>query len=61
MSTVDVYKITNKLDDFTLDVVVKRLEARGKHPRFIEMMDRYLQAMCIDCAKTVLDLGWASR
>src|SRR5688572_13911660 len=57
MSTVDVYKITDQLDDPTLDVVVKRLEARGKHPRFIEMMEQYLQAMHIDSAKTVLDLG----
>ena len=57
MSTIDVYRITDKLDDPTLDVVVTRLEARGKHPRFVSMMDQYLQAMDIDSAKTVLDVG----
>ena len=57
MSAVDVYRITDKLDDPTLDVVVTRLEARGKHPRFINMMDQYLDAMNIDAAKTVLDVG----
>jgi SAM-dependent methyltransferase len=57
MGTVDVYRITNDLDDATLDVLVTRLEARGKHPRFAEMMREYLDAMAIDSAKSVLDLG----
>ncbi len=57
MSTVDVYRITNQLDDTTLDALVNRLEARGKHPRFIEMMEEYFDAMDIDRAGTVLDLG----
>jgi SAM-dependent methyltransferase len=57
MGTVDVYRITNKLDDSTLDAVAMRLEARGKHPRFIAMMNEYLTAMRIDSAATVLDLG----
>lgn len=57
MTTVDVYRITDKLDDLTLDVLVARLEARGKHPRFIGMMQEYLGAMGIDSAATVLDLG----
>lgn len=45
MVTIDVYRITDKLDDATLEVVETRLEARGKHPRFIEMMEDYLDAM----------------
>ena len=57
MSTVDVYRVTDKLDDLTLDVIITRLEARGKHPRFIAMMNQYLDAMDIDSAKTVLDIG----
>lgn len=57
MSNLDVYRITDKLDDPTLNVVVARLEARGKHPRFIAMTDQYLQAMNIDAANTVLDMG----
>jgi hypothetical protein len=57
VGTLDVYRITDKLDEPTLDVVVTRLEARGKHPRFIAMMEQYLDAMDIDSAKTVLDVG----
>jgi ubiquinone/menaquinone biosynthesis C-methylase UbiE len=57
MGTVDVYRITNQLDDATLDVLVTRLEARGKHPRFAEMLQEYLDAMAIDSARSVLDLG----
>jgi ubiquinone/menaquinone biosynthesis C-methylase UbiE len=57
MATVDVYRITDKLDDPTLDAVAARLEARGKHPRFIAMMQEYVGAMGIDAAATVLDLG----
>jgi SAM-dependent methyltransferase len=57
MATVDVYRITTKLDDPTLDVMVARLESRGKHPRFAAMMEEYLAAMEIDAARTILDLG----
>lgn len=57
MGTVDVYRITAQLDDPTLDVVATRLEARGKHPRFMEMMREYLDAMDIDSCRSVLDLG----
>jgi ubiquinone/menaquinone biosynthesis C-methylase UbiE len=57
MKTIDVYRTTNKLDDATLDVMVTRLESRGKHPRFVEMMREYLDAMEIDSARSVLDLG----
>ena len=57
MGTVDVYRITNQLDDATLDVLVTRLEARGKHPRFADMLQEYLDAMEIDSFPSVLDLG----
>lgn len=57
MNTIDVYRITNELDDETLDVMVSRLESRGGHPRFAAMMDEYLDAMEIDSAASVLDLG----
>ncbi len=57
MGTVDVYRITNQLDDATLDVLLTRLEARGKHPRFADMLREYLDAMAIDSVRSVLDLG----
>jgi SAM-dependent methyltransferase len=57
MSTVDVYRITDQLDDPSLDAIVTRLEARGKHPRFVAMMQQYFDAMNIDSAESVLDLG----
>ena len=38
MGAVDVYRITDQLDDATLDVLIARLESRGKHPRFETMM-----------------------
>jgi ubiquinone/menaquinone biosynthesis C-methylase UbiE len=57
MTAVDVYRITDKLDGDTLDVLETRLEARGRHPRFLHMMGEYLDAMGIDGAATVLDVG----
>jgi SAM-dependent methyltransferase len=51
------YAITDKLDDALLQVVVARLEARGKHPVFTKMLQDYLNVMQIDAAKTVLDMG----
>ena len=57
MATVDVYRVTDQLDESTLDAVAARLEARGKHPRFMQMIDEYLAAMSIDSAANVLDLG----
>lgn len=57
MSTFDVYGATDKLNDIVLDAIVTRLEARGKHRFFQEMMNEYLDAMDIDSAKTVLDFG----
>lgn len=57
MSTLDMYRVTDKLDDTTLAALVTRLEARGQHPRFIAMMNDYLAAMSIPSARSVLDLG----
>ena len=51
------YAITDQLDDSLLLVIVTRLEARGKHPLFEKMLQDYLDAMHIDEAKTVLDIG----
>lgn len=57
MGSADPYGRTDKLDGGLLDVLVTRLEARGKHPHFARMLTDYLDAMQIDGARTVLDLG----
>ncbi len=57
MGSIDPYSMTDKLDAAVLDVIVTRLEERGKHPRFVAMLNDYLEAMAIDDARTVLDMG----
>lgn len=57
MPGLDVYHITDKLDDALLDVIVTRLEARGRHASFQRMLKDYVDAMDIDTAQTVLDMG----
>ena len=61
MPAVDVYAITDKLDNTLLQVLAARLEARGQHPRFQAMLTEYLNAMNIDAARTILDLGCCTR
>ena len=53
----DVYGSTDQLDDVALASISTRLEARGSHPRFVSMMGEYLDAMRIDDARSVLDIG----
>jgi ubiquinone/menaquinone biosynthesis C-methylase UbiE len=53
----DPYASTDNLDDSILQVIIARLEKRGKHPQFEKMLQDYLDAMQIDAAKTVLDIG----
>lgn len=57
IKTFDVYGSTEKLDAPVLDVVATRLEARGKHPTFRQMLYEYLDCMKIDDLHSVLDLG----
>jgi ubiquinone/menaquinone biosynthesis C-methylase UbiE len=57
MKPSDPYAATDKLDDSLLQVIVTRLETRGKHRLFEKMLQDYLDAMQIDEAKTVLDIG----
>lgn len=57
MSTIDPYRKTDTLDDSLLKVLVTRLEARGKHPYFMKILQEYLDAMHIDEAQKVLDMG----
>jgi SAM-dependent methyltransferase len=54
---VDPFRVTNKLDPSVLDVIVHRLEARGRHPFFAKPLADYLDRMAIDTKSDVLDLG----
>lgn len=57
MTIRDPYAATDQIDDTILQAIVTRLEARRRHPLFARMMQEYLDAMRIDTAATVLDLG----
>src|SRR5215203_4289626 len=57
MGTLDPFRITDKLEDPLLEVMVSRLEVRGKHWFFQKVLRDYLDAMDIDSAETVLDMG----
>src|SRR3712207_6520390 len=57
MGALDPYRITNRLEDPLLDVMVSRLEARGNHWFFQNVLREYLDVMAIDSATTVLDMG----
>src|SRR5215210_9062042 len=54
---LDPFRITDKLEDVLLDVMISRFEARGNHPFFQKVLREYLDAMRIDAATTVLDMG----
>jgi ubiquinone/menaquinone biosynthesis C-methylase UbiE len=53
----DVFQLTNGLGRAALDDIITHLEVRGRHPQFRQMMHEYLDAMQVDAAHAVLDLG----
>jgi ubiquinone/menaquinone biosynthesis C-methylase UbiE len=57
VGALDPFRITDKLEDVLLDVMVSRLEVRGRHWFFQKVLQEYLDAMDIDSATTVLDMG----
>lgn len=57
MEASDPYRITDKLEEVLLDLMVSRLEARGEHWFFQKVLRDYLDALDIDSASTVLDMG----
>ena len=59
MKASDPYAETDGLDNSLLQVIVTRLEARGRHPAFERMLIDYLDVMLIDTASTVLDMAAA--
>ena len=56
-SPSDPWSATHHLEESLLDALAARLEARGRHPLFVRMLTDYLDAMAVDEAGTVLDLG----
>jgi ubiquinone/menaquinone biosynthesis C-methylase UbiE len=57
MGALDPFRITDKLEDPLLDIMIARLEVRGKHWFFQKVLGEYLDAMDIDSASIVLDMG----
>ena len=45
MKSSDPYAVTDSLDDALLQVIVTRLETRGRHPPFEKMLMRLSDAM----------------
>ena len=54
---LDAYRPDRPAGRCRLDAIASRLEERGRHPVFVRMMDEYLDAMGIDSAEAVIDLG----
>jgi SAM-dependent methyltransferase len=54
---IDPFRVTDKLDASALDVMIARLEVRGRHPGFAGPLSSYLDRMKIDGKARVLDLG----
>jgi len=57
MTSFDPFGRTDQLDDTMLEALVLRFEARGKHPRFSEMLREYVEAMNLANTARVLDIG----
>ena len=57
MGALDPFRITDKLEDPPLDVMISRLEVRGKHWFFQKVLREYLDAIAVGSAETVLDMG----
>jgi len=49
----DLYSRAPPVDESLLQVIVTRLEARGKHPLFEKMLQDYLDAMQIELLRQV--------
>lgn len=53
----DPYGKTHTLDKPIIEAIATRLEARGRQPDFQRMLTDYVEAMEIDRAQNVLDMG----
>ncbi len=59
MEALDPYRVTDRLEDVLLDVMVSRLEARGKHWFFQKVLGEYLDAWT--SIRLVLCWIWAAE
>ncbi|MBP0444809.1 methyltransferase domain-containing protein [Roseomonas sp. SSH11] len=53
----DVYGRTFQMDEQTLGVIATRLEARGRHPFFLRVIDEYMGELSLTAGESVLDIG----
>jgi SAM-dependent methyltransferase len=53
----DVYGRTFQMDAQTLGVIVTRLEARGRHPFFLQAIAEYMDYLALGATEAILDLG----
>jgi SAM-dependent methyltransferase len=55
--TFDPYNRTHELNAAATSAIATRLERRGEDPFFVQMLDDYLDAMEVENARLVLDVG----
>jgi cyclopropane fatty-acyl-phospholipid synthase-like methyltransferase len=55
--TFDPYNRTHELNAAATSAIATRLERRGEDPFFVQMLDDYLDAMEVQNARFVLDVG----
>jgi ubiquinone/menaquinone biosynthesis C-methylase UbiE len=53
----DPYARSFEMDARTLDAMVTRLEARGRHPFFLDVIQDYMKALAAEGAPSILDMG----
>jgi ubiquinone/menaquinone biosynthesis C-methylase UbiE len=56
-TSADIYARTHELDEATLGAIITRLEARGKQPVFIKIINDYLDRLPLTSIQRILDLG----
>lgn len=57
MAAKDIFGRSDQLDHDSLEAIITRLEARGKHPVFASMLNDYLDRLPLNDFENVLDLG----
>src|SRR5687767_9063067 len=53
----DLFQTINEQESTLLELVIRRLEFRGKNPTFVAMRDAYLDKLTLSANTRVLDLG----